>query len=140
MPTLTRVYKLTRPDLTTYNSFQYVQGTRYTFPGTGPLCSPGWSHVYTSPQLAVLLNAIHANFPASRLWAADGVVGATDHGLKLGCSALTLRREIPVPVITTEQRVMFALWCALAVYRSPGFVAWAEGWLSGRDRSASAAE
>src|SRR3972149_4809780 len=108
MTILPRVYKLTRPDLTTYNGFQYVVGTRYTFPGTGALCGPGWSHCYTSPQLAVLLNQIHANFLAYRLWAADGVVGTTDHGLKLGCSVLTLVRDIPVPVITTEQRVTFA--------------------------------
>jgi hypothetical protein len=135
-----RVYKLTNEDLTSYGGFQYEVGRHYTFPGTGPLCGCGWSHCYTSPQLALLLNPIHAAFRRPRLWAADGLVGATDCGLKVGCSELTLVREIPVPEVTPEQRVSFALTCALAVHRDPGFVAWADGWLSGKHRSTAAAD
>src|SRR3972149_2796205 len=112
MPKLTRVYKLTRLDLTTYGGYQYVQGVRATFPGTGELCGPGWSHAYTSPQLALLLNPLHAAYTPCRLWAADGVIGATDRGLKVGCSALTLRREIAVPEIAIEERVRFGVGCA----------------------------
>ena len=138
--TTTRVYKLTKPDLTTYNGFQYVPGQTYTFPGTGELCGPGWSHAYTSPQLALLLNPIHGNYTPCRLWEAEGVVGATDLGLKIGCSTLTLRREITVPEVTTEQRVTFAISCALAVYTVPAFSAWTAAWLSGEDRTEAAAE
>lgn len=136
---MTRIYKLTRPDQTTYGGFRYEVGRTYTFPGTGPLCSAGWSHAYTSPQLAVLLNPIHADYRPFTLWTADGEVGATDHGLKVGCSRLTILHEIPVPTVPVEQCVTFALYCALAVYAEPKFVRWAEAWLAGTDRTGAAA-
>ena len=134
-----RVYKLTRSDLTTHNDFRWEPGQIYTFPGTGALCTGGWAHAYTSAALALLLNPIHAKYAPARLWEARGVVGQTDRGLKVGCSSLTLVREIAVPEVTPEQRVMCALWCALSVYPDAGFVAWAEGWLSGKNRAESAA-
>src|SRR3990167_1669459 len=130
----TRVYKLTRPDLTTYQGFQYVVDRCFTFPGSGPLCSAGWSHAYLSPQLAVLLNPIHGQNEPARLWAADGIVGATDCALKGGCSQITLRHEIFVPAITIEQRVGFGIRCAQAVYYEPSFQRWGETWLSGGNR------
>jgi len=133
------VYKLTDPEMRSYGSYQWVLGKPRTFPGTGDLCGPGWAHAYTHPLLAVLLNPIHANFPAYRLFEAEGVIGRTDHGLKIGCSRLTLTKELPLPAVTTEQRVRFAIFCALAVYADPSFVAWAEAWLSGKDRSRAAA-
>lgn len=70
-----------------------------------------------------------------------GTVGAmlTDHGLKVGCSVLMLTKELPVPAVTTNHRVHFAILCALAVYSEPSFVTWAEKWLSGEDRSVMAA-
>ena len=53
---------------------------------------------------------------------------------------MTLIEEIPVPAISTAQRVRFAILCAMKVYQDPGFVQWGENWLSGKDRSAEAAE
>jgi len=41
--------------------------------------------------------------------------------------------------LTTDQRIAFAIYCALGVYDAPGFAEWAEGWLSGRDRSRASA-
>ena len=137
---MTTVYKLTRPDLTTHAGYQWALGERRTFPGTGSLCARGWAHAYTSPALALFLNSVHAQYVPCRLFEGEGRIGATDHGLKVGCSELMLTRELPVPEVTSEQRVTFATHCALAVYTATPFVAWAEGWLSGQDRSAQAAQ
>ena len=136
---MSTVYKLTDSDLKTYEGYQWALGETRTFTGTGELCGPGWAHAYTHPLLAVLLNPIHANFSTYRLFEAEGVIGQTDHGLKVGCSTLTLTKEIRVPAVTTEQRIQFAIFCALAVYAEPSFVAWAERWLSGLDRFETAA-
>jgi len=40
----------------------------------------------------------------------------------------------------TEQWTRFGILCALAVYREPGYMAWAEAWLSGADRSPESAQ
>ena len=53
-------------------------------------------------------------------------------------------REIPMPVLTTEQRVEIAIQCALydckkRYFTSDNFIRWAERWLDGTDRSAAAA-
>jgi len=42
-------------------------------------------------------------------------------------------------VVTSDQRVECAIVGSLFVYHEPAYVIWAEGWLSGRDRSAEAA-
>ena len=134
------LYKLTDDCGQTWGETQWGPGVTHTAPGTGQLCSDGWIHAYTDPLLAILLNPIHANFPEPRLWECEGDVGATDHGLKVGCTSLTTVREIPVPAITTEQRVRFAILCARQVYHGPEWLAWADNWLSGADRSEAARE
>jgi len=133
------LYKLTDQNLRTYKGYQWVLGQERTAPGNGPLCSDGWIHAYTDPLLAVLLNPIHANIEKPRLFRCAGVVGATDCGLKVGCTSLTLVEALPLPTITTEQRVRFAIMCALKVCSQQEFQAWARKWLSGEDRSAKAA-
>ena len=135
----TTIYKITRPNLTTYQGFRYEIGQTYRFSGNGDLCGPGWSHAYVSPQLAVLLNPIHANYSPFRLWKGKGMIGARDGQLKVGCSVITLQNEIIVPEIPMEARVTFALHCALTLPQSPVFVAWAEGWLVGSNRTKAAA-
>ncbi len=133
-------YKLTDANMQTYNHTQWEIGTKRTASGCGELCGPGWLHVYTDPRLAVLLNPIHAYFgEGMRLFECecDGL-SKTDRGLKEGWQSVTLTREIPLPAITIEQRVEFAIRCALEVYNDSSFVAWANNWISGKDRSAAA--
>ena len=48
-------------------------------------------------------------------------------------------REIPMPALTTEQRVKIAIRCALRVWANVDFTRWAERWLNVIDRSAAAA-
>ena len=137
----TVVYKLTNRDMTTHGGFRWELGKQATAPGEGELCGPGWLHCYSDPLLAVFLNPIHANIKNPRLFRAEaGGKSKHDHGLKSGYTKMTLIEEIPMPDITTEQRVRFAILCTMKIYHDPAYVSWAEGWLSGKDRSVAAAE
>ena len=133
------LYKLTDERAQTRNNTQWGEGIAHTTSGEGKLCGPGWLHAYTDPLLAILLNPIHAAFKTPRLWIAEGVVGITD-GLKVGCTYLRTVHEIPLPQVLSAQRVYFAIACAKASgVAQPVWLAWAVGWVSGRDRSATAA-
>lgn len=134
-------YKLTTQALTTYKGFQWEVGKTVTTSGEGGLCSAGWLHYYHSPELAVLLNPIHAAIRNARLWEveADGR-HLDDRGLKGGCTQMCLLRELPLPVFDMEQRVEFAIRCAMLGYTEPIWQSWAEGWLRGdRGYAATAA-
>ena len=134
------LYKFTDQNMQTHGGCQWVLGEKKTTSGEGELCGPGWLHCYADPLLAVLLNPIHADYENPRLFRAHvGGTSKPDHGLKSGYTKMTLIEEIPVPAISTAQRVRFAILCAMKVYRNPGFVQWGENWLSGKDRSAEAA-
>jgi hypothetical protein len=133
------LYKLTDGDGKTRNDTQWGPGVSHSGTGEGGLCGPGWIHAYENPLIAVLLNPIHADFQNTRMWEAEGDVGLRDGQLKCGCATLTTIREIPLPEITTEMRVRFAILCAKDVCACSAWNAWADKWLSGKDRSAAAA-
>jgi hypothetical protein len=108
-------YKITSASMTTHGDYQWVLGEERTTDGTGELCGTGWLHFYHDPLLAVLLNPIHANIPPQAMRLFQVRVAGTikhDRGLKAGCTAMTLATELPVPVVTTRQRVAFARGCA----------------------------
>jgi hypothetical protein len=134
------VYKLTDANSQTYDKTQWGEGVTHRTNGTDELCGPGWLHAYTHPLLAVFLNPIHANFVDPILWEAeaDGKT-LSDKGLKVGYSEITTIRQIPLPVVTTFHRIRFAILCARSVYKNSDWLAWADNWLSGKDRSAEAA-
>ena len=138
-----KVYKLTSAAVTTHGGYQWAPGEWRESPGTGDLCSNGWLHWYSDPLLGVFLDPIHAAFGATaRLWEAEaGGKMLDDRGLKGGSTHLRLVREIPLPVVSMEQRVRFGLYCAQARIgdRCPEWSAWADRWLSGEDRSGEAA-
>jgi len=104
------------------------------------LCSEAYVHWYAHPLLAVLLNPIHAGIENPRLWEVetDGD-SATDGQLKGGSRRVRLTKEIPVPNITLEQCVRFAILCAKRVCVDKQWNKWANGWLSGANRTADAA-
>ena len=132
------VYKLTDKDFRTYGGCQWGDGVSHKAPGGGNLCSRNWLHAYRTPLLATLLNQAHAAFSAPVLWECEAEVGR-DAGDKLGCTYIKTLRIIPLPEVTQEQRVAFALLCAKEVYKNGSFVVWADNWLLGRDRTARAA-
>jgi hypothetical protein len=58
-----------------------------------------------------------------------------DGQMKCGWSEMRLIREIPLPKITTEQRVKYAILCAKQVYSEKKWATWADKWLDGTDRT-----
>ena len=134
-----KLYKLTDKDGKTRNDTQWGPGVSHSGTGEGELCGWGWIHAYEHPLIAVLLNPIHARFQTPRLWEAEGEIAIRDGQTKCGCKTLTTIREIPLPSITTETRVRFAILCVKEVCADLPWNAWADGWLSGEDRSEAAA-
>ena len=137
---MNKLYKLTDSCGKTRNDTQWGPGVSHSGTGEGELCGPGWIHAYEHPLIAVLMNPIHAIFKNPRLWVAEGEVGLRDGQIKCGCKTLTTVREIPLPAVTTEMRVRFAILCAKEVYADLSWNAWADKWLSGGDRTQAAAE
>lgn len=133
-------YKLLTPQLTTHNNCQWTVGEWKRTSGKGELCGPGWLHCYDSAEIAPFLNPIHANVQDPVLYRVE-VAGKrkTDCGLKTGYTKMRLVRQQTAPTVTRERSVRFALCCALSVYHDPQFRIWAERWVSGIDRTASAA-
>jgi hypothetical protein len=137
----TLLCKLTNQDMTTRGGYQWVLGEKRTASGRGPLCSDGWLHAYLdSPELAILLNPINSNISNPRLFRAEGVVGMEDRGREVGCTELTLIKEIPLPPVTLNQRIKFGILCARAVFHEPVWTTWSDKWLSNEDRSVEAAK
>jgi hypothetical protein len=136
-----KVYKLTDKDGRTRNNTQWGENITHTAPGVGELCTAGWIHSYSDPLLAVMLNPIYGEFAEPRLWEAEAS-GAMKHdcGLKSGSASLTTLQEIPVPTVTTEQRVRFGILCALAVAINEAWETWAHEWLANQDRSRAVAK
>jgi len=136
-------YKLTDEKMQTYGDFQWALNEWHEIPpgkrGKG-FCTDNYFHLYDDPLLAVLLNSIHANFKKLRMFEAEteGPV-ESDKGLKFGAVKMRLVREIDVPEITIEQRVRFAILCAVEVHNDAGFNTWAQDWLSGKDKTAATA-
>ena len=144
---MTTLYKLTNGDGFTRagqsNALQWRVGVTHTATGKGTtLCTDGVLHAYKHPLLAVLLNPIHADFDAAtmRLWRCEGEIVAREGQLKCGVKSLTVVEELPVPVVTTEQRVTFAILCAKEVCTDARWNTWADKWLSSEDRTEAAAE
>ena len=135
-----KYYKLTNKQSTTFNDTQWGEGITHQATVKGKtLCTNQVIHVYASPLLAAFLNPIHMDFRNPRLWECECSRPVADDGMKLGVKSCTTLRKVPLPKVTTEQRVKFAILCALAVYHATEFVLWADGWLTGKDRSKKAA-
>lgn len=137
---MTTLYKLTDYLDQTYNETQWGENVTHITNGQGGLCGPGWIHAYLSPELAILLNPTHGNFLNPHLWLARGEIGIRDGEFKVGTTCLTTIRQIPIPIITAEQRIIFAINCAKQVYIDPLFIQWADNWLNNVDRTERSAQ
>jgi hypothetical protein len=91
---MTKVYKLTTKNLTTYNGYKWIPGKWHRTSGEGELCGPGWLHAYTDPLVASFLNPIHANIPEPVLWEAEasGKI-KEDRGLKCGYTRMRIIKK-----------------------------------------------
>jgi hypothetical protein len=134
-------YKLTNQDMRTHNGFQWELGKEVNTDGDSEkLCNEHWLHYYHHPLLAVLLNPIHAHIINPRLFEVKALgKHLDDKGIKGGCTKMTLVKEIELPEITLNQKIAFAILCALEVYKESTYILWANNWLNNVDRSAIAA-
>lgn len=110
---------------------------RPTGKGTGP-CGPGVLHAYVSPEVAAFGNFIHGAIDNPRCLRVE-IVGEgaweTDGLKRWTTSPLRVVEEVPVPALTTTERVAWAICIAPHVSTKE----WAIRWLSGEDRSKKAA-
>ncbi len=144
---MTKLYKLTDEQGRTRagedNELKWAVGVEHKTAGTGSrLCTADVIHAYEHPLIAVLMNSLHADFNPTtmRLFVAEGEIIAREGQLKCGVHALKIVEELPVPVLTVEQRVKFAILCAKTVCKDAAWNVWADRWLSGEDRSKAAAK
>lgn len=137
---MTLLYKLTDHNHETRNGTRWGPGISHSGTGKGDLCSEGYIHAYLSPELALFLNPIHAEFENPRLYEAEGEIAINDRDLKVGCVTLTTILEIPFTPPTPDECVTFAILCAKEVCRDPEWTKWADRWLSGEDRSTESAD
>lgn len=134
-----KLYKLTDQDGQTRNHTQWGENVTHSGTGKAELCTDGVIHAYEDQNIGLFMNPIQAGFKNPRLWECSGEVAVRDHQLKCGCFTLTTIRELEIPPISTDQRVAFAIWCALKVCDDANFNQWCENWISGTDRSLGAA-
>lgn len=139
---MTTLYKLMSKENETHGGTIWGEGVIHgPLWGKGGLCGPGWFHAYTHPLLAVLFDPIHGTFGKGAIMRrAEGIVGKTDHGIKVGCRTLATFEQIPLPVISTTRRVAFGILTTLESDQPEIYREWARHWLSATDRSATAAE
>lgn len=114
-----------------------IGGTHVAIGAGTDIGSDAMIRVYEHPLIAVLMNPIHEDFDPTkmRLFIAEGDIVVRQGQLQCGVRALKLVEEIPVPILTLEQRVKFALLSHKEVCDDPDWNTWADAWLSGKDRS-----
>ena len=136
-----KLYKITDNRDQTYNGCQWGENVTIETSGEGDLCLERFGHWYTHPLLAALLNPIYGNLDLStaHLWEVEGEAVKKDYGLKVWCKKATIIRKIPIPEVTTTQKIRFGILCAMEVYKEPKWTKWADDWLSGKDRSRKSA-
>ena len=79
------------------------------------LCSPGILHVYEgNVALALMLDPIHVAHKPNNIRALEviGEIVLRAGAVKAGGYSFKVLRELPVPTITLEHRVLFAIMCA----------------------------
>ena len=137
-------YKLTDQDCYTRRGMSgetfWKLGVRHEITDTGTrLCTNQVFHFYPSAAMAAFANPIGAQIVNPRCFEVEVEDVVNRDSIKGGCKAITRGQEVPVPVLTLEQRIEIGIRCALTVYKDPGFQSWANAWLCGEDRTAKAA-
>ena len=99
------------------------------------LCTEDVVHFYDTPIVAAFMNPFHACISNPLCWKIE-VNGVVAHdGTKGGTKSAIAIQQVPLPEISTAQRIKTAIYCALEVHHEPRFATWAEKWLSGEDRT-----
>jgi hypothetical protein len=136
------LYKLTDQNNKTRSDTLWGPDVKHTATGKGySLCSDGLIHAYEDPLLAVFISPLHVNYSNPKLWKAKTTCKkiVRDGQMKCGVKSLTTIHEIPLPVVTTTQRIAFGILCAKKVCSDIKWNVWVDKWLSGEDRSVESA-
>ena len=138
---MTKMYKLVTQEYTTHGGMKWEIGktNKATHEGI-EMCSNQVLHCYKTPEQAVLFNPVHVNIQNPILLEISCSDIVANDGLKYACKEQTPVREVVLPKLTTNQVVAIAIKLACLVYESSEFIVWANNWLSGRDRTARAAD
>lgn len=137
-----KVYKLTDHDGKTRKETQWGPGISHTANGQPcqPLCSDGWIHFYTNPLIAIFMNPAHADFKSPILWEAETSGEELHETLKSGCKTLTTIKEIPLPLVSSTQKIVLGILCAKEIYNGGAWNEWADKWLEDKDRTKESAQ
>jgi hypothetical protein len=134
------MFKLVTQENTTKNNTLWEIGVTNKAKQEGTkMCSGQVLHCYSDPRLAILFNPIHANIREPKLMEISCSPIVNTDGLKHACKEQTPVKFLELPTISLNQKVAFAIKCSMLVYKAAGFIAWAEKWLSGEDRTCAAA-
>jgi len=96
--------------------------------------SEGWLHCYSDPLIAILLNPINENIQNPRIFEVEVDGKEAYNNMKYAYKKMRLIKEVNVPKITLEQKVKFAVLCALEVCTDNKFTSWAKDWYGGKKR------
>jgi hypothetical protein len=120
---------------------QWGPNVTHTITSKNPDCGPDQIRTFAHPLTAMFLAplSLQTSFDQPRLWTAEGTISLDNTGLVIGCSNLTTLEEIPLPEISSNQRIAFAILCAREAETSPEWRRWADSWLSGEDRAYTSA-
>ncbi len=131
-------YKLTDEKGQTHGGCQWGENVTHTAEGKGKtLCSSDVIHYYEDTLLAVFANPVHANFRNPILWEFKPQRKIGGDALKSACKTGRTIRQIPLPEITTLQKVEIGIRCVMLIYTGATWLKWAEGWLSGKAANAA---
>jgi hypothetical protein len=136
------LYKLTDQNNKTHSDTLWGPGVKHIATGKDYfLCTKDLIHAYEDPLLAMFISPIHVKYMGLKLWKAKTTCKkiVREDQLKCGVKSLTTIKEIPLPVITTTQRIAFGILCAKKVCSDIKWNKWADKWLSGEDRSIESA-
>ena len=127
-----KYYKLLTQDLKSHNDTQWQIGVPITIAKKGvKMCSDQVLHCYNHPLLAVIFNSFHVLIENPKLFEINVDKIVNTDGLKFASKSQTLIEEIPLPEISTEQKVEFAIRVAKTVYKEKKWNEWADKWLNG---------
>jgi hypothetical protein len=135
-------YKLLSQNNTSYNNTKWELNKPQTKPNiSNPrMCSNDVLHCYAHPLLAAFFNSIHANIKTPKLFEIKIDKVIAKDSTKQASLSQTLLRQIPLPIITHEQRTEIAIRCAYTSTNNINWKIWADNWLNGRDRSRASAD
>jgi hypothetical protein len=136
-----KYYKLLSKEMTSYKDTKWEIGVPISILKEGnTMCSDEVLHCYNHPLLAVFLNSIHADIKEPKLFEIKVDEIVNNDGLKFASKSQTLINEIPLPEISSEQRIEIGIKIAKTVYKDEKWNEWTDKWLSGENRSITAAD